>query len=35
MRDYTEITLDIQNLKNDNDEPIGTKVIFEIPAVFR
>jgi sensor histidine kinase YesM len=30
-----KITLDIQDLKNDNDEPIGTKVTFEIPAVFR
>ncbi|MCD4725968.1 MAG: histidine kinase [Bacteroidales bacterium] len=30
-----KITLEIQDLKNDNDEPIGTKVTFEIPTVFR
>jgi len=34
-KNKTKITLNIQDLKNDNDEPIGTKVIFEIPIVFR
>ncbi len=29
-----KITLDIQDLKDDNDEPIGTKVTFEIPTVY-
>ncbi len=34
-KNKTKITLNIQDLKNDNDEPIGTKVTFEIPIVFR
>jgi hypothetical protein len=29
-----KITLNIKDLKNDNDEPIGTKVTFEIPTVL-
>ncbi|MFC2107617.1 histidine kinase [Bacteroidota bacterium] len=29
-----KILLDIQDLKNENNDPIGTKVIFKIPAIF-